>query len=136
LSSEIKSRLATWKDTLFTKSRNGIVYPSLHCIRRLHRHALYFNLKKQDDFLYLDLLNQFLSSSDLYFSYGRDLTRSLQSTEILDFALNCPLWQRADERFFWNSYLLVKLMDLARMPEHGDVIPDLTIRFLDLSCLL
>ena len=57
--------------------------------------------KAQDDFIYLDMINSILSQ-EYFWSYTLDLTRSCQSW--VD--NNEPLWKQADDRFFWNKFLL------------------------------
>jgi len=51
----------------------------------------------------LGLLKTHLYSAPFYFSYGWDLTSSMQRQQ--GQKKEAPLWERADERFFWNRYL-------------------------------
>ncbi|RPA94439.1 hypothetical protein L873DRAFT_1846547 [Choiromyces venosus 120613-1] len=46
----------------------------------------------------------------MYFSYSFDLTNSFQRQSTADLSL--PLWQRADDRFFWNKHLQSDLISL------------------------
>lgn len=46
----------------------------------------------------------------MYFSYTCDLTSSFQRQSSANLSL--PLWQRADDRFFWNRYVHSDLIDL------------------------
>lgn len=46
----------------------------------------------------------------MYFSYTFDLTSSFQRQSSVNLSL--PLWQRADDRFFWNRYVQSDLIDL------------------------
>ena len=52
----------------------------------------------------------------MWFSYGLDLTNTLQRQKKLEDdgygPGKAPLWQRADERFFWNRYLQSRLIDV------------------------
>ncbi|KAK0546479.1 Phosphoinositide phosphatase sac1 [Tilletia horrida] len=55
----------------------------------------------------LAMLKTHLYSAPFYFSYGIDLTNSFQrqATHPVASDLSKPLWERADERFFWNRHL-------------------------------
>ncbi|TPX40480.1 hypothetical protein SeMB42_g05977 [Synchytrium endobioticum] len=67
-----------------------------------------------DDQAYRGLLNEILASRMLYFSYTYDLTHSLQRQAQMNAnAIHAkqPLWQKADVRFFWNSYLQRRFID-------------------------
>ncbi|WWC92502.1 uncharacterized protein L201_007461 [Kwoniella dendrophila CBS 6074] len=71
----------------------------------------------------ISLVEQGLKSGRLWFSYGWDLTNSLQRQN--DFhlyekenQLKLPLWKKSDERFFWNRYLMNKMIDLT---ENGGI---------------
>ncbi|WVQ86222.1 hypothetical protein IAT38_008390 [Cryptococcus sp. DSM 104549] len=62
----------------------------------------------------ISLVEQGLKSSRLWFSYGWDLTNSLQRQREMDEEgkQGWPMWKRADERFFWNRFLMGKMIDL------------------------
>ncbi|KAI5285491.1 hypothetical protein KEM54_000529 [Ascosphaera aggregata] len=60
-------------------------------------------LQDHDEIEYLAMLRQFIASSPMYFSYSLDITNSFQRQSASNVSL--PLWQRADDRFFWNKYL-------------------------------
>lgn len=60
-------------------------------------------LQDHDEIQYLAMLKQFIASSPMYFSYSLDITNSFQRQSAADVSL--PLWQRADDRFFWNRHL-------------------------------
>ncbi|ORY27995.1 inositol/phosphatidylinositol phosphatase [Naematelia encephala] len=70
----------------------------------------------------ISLVEQGLRSARLWFSYGLDLTNTLQRQKQLEDAGHgpnqWPMWKRADERFFWNRFLAGKLID---MTENGGV---------------
>lgn len=66
-------------------------------------------LHDKDEDTYLSLLKTTLKMSPMYFSYQQDLTNSFQRQARIDPSL--PLWQRADDRFFWNRYLSTDLID-------------------------
>ncbi|EIW69316.1 hypothetical protein TREMEDRAFT_73814 [Tremella mesenterica DSM 1558] len=63
----------------------------------------------------ISLVEQGLRSGRLWFSYGLDLTNSLQRQKSLEEQGkgpgNVPMWQRADDRFFWNKYLLSRMIE-------------------------
>ncbi|RPB10626.1 hypothetical protein P167DRAFT_490585 [Morchella conica CCBAS932] len=67
-------------------------------------------LHDADEDLYLTLLRTHLRTGPMYFSYTFDLTNSFQRQSAADLA--APLWQRADDRFFWNRYIASDLIDL------------------------
>lgn len=70
----------------------------------------------------ISLVEQGLKSAKLWFSYGWDLTNTLQRQKELEEGGNgvgrLPLWKRADDRFFWNRFLSSKMIDLT---ENGGV---------------
>lgn len=68
------------------------------------------------------LVEQGLKSGRMWFSYGLDLTNTMQRQQ--DLASRgqgegqWPAWKRADERFFWNRFLMGKMIDVT---ENGGV---------------
>lgn len=50
-----------------------------------------------------------IASGPMYFSYSFDLTNSFQRQAQCN--PNEPLWQRADDRFFWNRFVCSSLID-------------------------
>ncbi|KAJ9477010.1 Phosphatidylinositol-3-phosphatase SAC1 [Pseudozyma hubeiensis] len=65
----------------------------------------------------LGLLKAHLYSAPFYFSYGYDLTSSMQRQAGLK-DQSAPLWQRTDERFFWNRFLMQKFIETAQSGSH------------------
>ncbi|KAJ3254391.1 Phosphatidylinositide phosphatase SAC1 [Boothiomyces macroporosus] len=65
--------------------------------------------QKQDDAKYLEMVHK-LMELDYYFSYTKDITRSVQSGLYVN--KSAPLWQQADDRFYWNRYLQTQLIEL------------------------
>lgn len=63
----------------------------------------------------LSLVESGLKGGRLWFSHGLDLTNTLQrqrdQEERGEGPGKVPLWKRADDRFFWNKYLMGKLID-------------------------
>lgn len=63
----------------------------------------------------VSLVEQGLRAGSLWFSYGWDLTNTLQRQQNLEDAGQgvgrAPLWQRADDRFFWNRFLMTRFID-------------------------
>lgn len=55
-----------------------------------------------DEQQYLALVRAHLHGGQFYFSHTLDLTNSLQRQH----GQQGPLWRRADERFFWNRYIM------------------------------
>ncbi|KAF9120801.1 hypothetical protein BGW39_011094 [Mortierella sp. 14UC] len=69
---------------------------------------------------YIALLHQHLQSSQFHFSYGYELTHTLQRQS--EFRGDTrPIWERADERFFWNYRLQSKFIDHMRMHKNQDL---------------
>ncbi|KAF9427893.1 hypothetical protein BGZ94_003918 [Podila epigama] len=63
-----------------------------------------------DETAYIALLHSHLQSGQFYFSYGYDITHSQQRLSDM-WQDKRPLWERADERFFWNQRIQSKLID-------------------------
>jgi len=66
-------------------------------------------LHDQDEDTFLSLLKTLIKSSPMYFSYSFDITNTFQRQSQLD--ASKPLWERADDRFFWNKFVQSDLMD-------------------------
>ena len=47
-----------------------------------------------------------------YYSDTYDLTNSLQRQNADSYNKEKPLWERADERFFWNKSMLEEIMEV------------------------
>ncbi|BFZ53079.1 Phosphoinositide phosphatase sac1 [Savitreella phatthalungensis] len=65
------------------------------------------NLKTVDDPEeqgYIRLIRNHLNTGPFYFSYSLDLTNTAQRRDKTDKSAKPALWQRADERFYWNRY--------------------------------
>jgi hypothetical protein len=64
----------------------------------------------------VSLVEQGLKAGPMWFSYGWDLTNTLQRQKALEDAGmgpgQAPLWKRADERFFWNRFLQDRFISL------------------------
>lgn len=63
-----------------------------------------------DEDTYLAYLKTLLKNGPMYFSYSFDLTNSFQRQAQGD--SNEPLWERADDRFFWNRFISSTLINL------------------------
>ncbi|EMC94311.1 hypothetical protein BAUCODRAFT_74206 [Baudoinia panamericana UAMH 10762] len=66
-------------------------------------------VKDVEEETYLKYLQMQIKSGPMYFSYSFDLTNSFQRQAQCD--LSQPLWQRADDRFFWNRFVCSSLID-------------------------
>ena len=66
-------------------------------------------LHDPDEDKFLALLKQFVRNGPMYFSYSIDITNSFQRQAEAN--LSRPLWQQADDRFFWNRFLQTDLID-------------------------
>jgi phosphatidylinositol 4-phosphatase len=71
--------------------------------------------QKQDDNQYLRLVRSMLDTKCFYFSYGYDLCNSAQCQ--FDAKKDVPLWKRADERFFWNKFMMRRFIEASADPD-------------------
>lgn len=63
-------------------------------------------LQRRQEREYLKNLNNFLDQSEFYFSLDYDITRRVQHIVSMTAAERAqPLWQRVDDRFFWNKHI-------------------------------
>ena len=62
-----------------------------------------------DEDTYLKYLKNLLKTGPMYFSYSFDLTNSFQRQAQL--GRDEPLWQRADDRFYWNRFVSTSLIN-------------------------
>lgn len=66
----------------------------------------------------LEELNKIFTETDsFYFCQTGDITNSLQRLCVADLqqneqGINKPLWQRVDDRFFWNKHMLQDIINL------------------------
>ncbi|KAJ8929754.1 hypothetical protein NQ314_017529 [Rhamnusium bicolor] len=96
--------------------RELVGYVAGHAIWRLAKtellpyckSLLHLNAEQQlDNNLYLNMVEQVLSTPFHYFSYSYDITHSIQRLhDISPEFWQQSLWDRADQRFVWNGYLL------------------------------
>ncbi|KAF9924153.1 hypothetical protein FBU30_005821 [Linnemannia zychae] len=69
---------------------------------------------------FVTLLHQHLDTCQFYFSYGYEITHTLQRQS--EFRGDTrPFWERADERFFWNLRLQSKFIDHMRLRKNQDL---------------
>ncbi|KAK3720124.1 Phosphoinositide phosphatase sac1 [Vermiconidia calcicola] len=66
-------------------------------------------VRDPDEDTYVAYLQNLLKTGPMYFSYSFDLTNSFQRQAQCD--SKEPLWQRADDRFFWNRFVQSSLID-------------------------
>uniref|UniRef100_T1JHY8 SAC domain-containing protein n=1 Tax=Strigamia maritima TaxID=126957 RepID=T1JHY8_STRMM len=72
-----------------------------------------------------ELLKMFTDTNSFYYSTSGDITNSLQRQyfQSQTSKVDLPLWQRVDERFFWNRYMLLDLIESKnRLADHW-IIP-------------
>lgn len=74
-----------------------------------------------DEDKFILILKTFIKSGPMYFSYSIDLTNSFQRQSQHDSAAS--LWQRADDRFFWNRFVSSDLIDYRNMGARGQPGP-------------
>ncbi|KAM6186343.1 phosphatidylinositide phosphatase SAC2 isoform 1-T1 [Rhynchocyon petersi] len=58
-----------------------------------------------------ELLKMFMDSESFYYSLTYDLTNSVQRQSSGE-RNSQPLWQKADDRFFWNKYMIQDLTEI------------------------
>lgn len=69
-------------------------------------------IRDPDEDTFLSLLKSHVLPGPMYFSYSLDLTNSFQRQASMD--SSTPLWQRADDRFFWNRFVSTDLIDFRK----------------------
>ncbi|KAM0715933.1 hypothetical protein Q7P37_008447 [Cladosporium fusiforme] len=62
-----------------------------------------------DEDTYLTYLKTLLKNGPMYFSYTFDLTNSFQRQAEMN--PSEPMWQRADDRFYWNKFINTSMID-------------------------
>lgn len=75
----------------------------------------------------VSLVEQGLQAGKLWFSYGWDLTNSLQRQQDLKESGRDgePMWRRADDRFFWNKHLMSRFIETTELSgKENDVSAD------------
>ncbi|GAB9462782.1 hypothetical protein Gpo141_00000265 [Globisporangium polare] len=79
--------------------------------------------EKKDEEEYVRMLKSVVASRTFYFSYDYDLTLTAQRRANNSASSNSqklPMWQKAEEDFFWNKPLLAKFIE---MDLHNWIIP-------------
>lgn len=90
-----------------------------HTIYKVMQHSIVpvsahqSKLTDSDESNYLELLDNQLTNSTLFFSYTYDLTNSMQRNESLN-KNNQFNWKNCDSRFFWNHYITEELRELTQ----------------------
>ncbi|KAH6656963.1 putative SAC1 protein [Truncatella angustata] len=69
-------------------------------------------IRDPDEDMFISLLKTFVLPGPMYFSYSLDLTNSFQRQASMD--NTTPLWQRADDRFYWNRFVSTDLIDFRK----------------------
>ncbi|KAF6109173.1 inositol polyphosphate-5-phosphatase F [Phyllostomus discolor] len=69
-----------------------------------------------------ELLKMFMDSESFYYSLTYDLTNSVQRQSTGEGAPR-PLWQKVDDRFFWNKYMIQDLTEIGTPDVDFWVIP-------------
>ncbi|RKP09538.1 SacI homology domain-containing protein [Thamnocephalis sphaerospora] len=92
--------------------------------------------QKADEARYLSLLRSALGAEGYYFSYTYDLAQSQQRQAGLGSLISRPLWERAEDRFFWNRFLQKSLIELAQqLPGVGEYIMPVIFGFLEIRAM-
>ncbi|KAK1624912.1 SacI homology domain-containing protein [Colletotrichum phormii] len=78
-------------------------------------------IRDPDEDTFIGLLDTFMKNGPMYFSYSLDLTNSFQRQASADTSL--PLWQRTDDRFFFNRFIHSDLIDFRTRGARGHVGP-------------
>lgn len=78
--------------------------------------------EQNDERTYIRMLESVMASRTFYFSYDYDLTLSAQKrlATASPSAGKLPMWQKADDDFFWNKPVLGKFMELEL---HNWIVP-------------
>ncbi|KAJ3300068.1 Phosphatidylinositide phosphatase SAC1 [Borealophlyctis nickersoniae] len=104
--------LITDRDKIGKINGKEIFKLTRHKIIPVQRSRLHLSDQQiKDDETYVTLLSQLLGSGFFYFSYDYDLTHTLQRQAEIGEVDKRPIWQRADERFFWNRHMQKRLID-------------------------
>ncbi|KAF9296040.1 hypothetical protein BGZ74_010509 [Mortierella antarctica] len=69
---------------------------------------------------YISLLHSHLQSGQFHFSYGYEITHTQQRLSEIKVDKR-PIWERADERFFWNYRLQSKFIDHTKNHRNQDL---------------
>ncbi|XP_029416598.1 phosphatidylinositide phosphatase SAC2 isoform X3 [Nannospalax galili] len=69
-----------------------------------------------------ELLKMFMDSESFYYSLTYDLTNSVQRQSTGE-RNGCPLWQKVDDRFFWNKYMIQDLTEIGTPDVDFWIIP-------------
>ncbi|CCD22538.1 uncharacterized protein NDAI_0A03810 [Naumovozyma dairenensis CBS 421] len=77
-------------------------------------------VQNAEEMEFLNLLELQLNKSSLYFSYGYDLTNSLQRNEYTDKSSG-SMWETVDDRFFWNHYMTSDLRSLNEVTKNNNI---------------
>jgi hypothetical protein len=78
-------------------------------------------IRDPDEDKLLALLRAQLKTGPMYFSYSIDITNSFQRQAQQD--PTSPLWQRADDRFFWNRFIQSDFIDFRTRGGRGQPAP-------------
>lgn len=78
-------------------------------------------VRDPDEDKFLLILKSFIKNGPMYFSYSIDLTNSFQRQSQHD--TSAPLWQRADDRFFWNKFVSSDLINYRTSGARGQPGP-------------
>ncbi|XP_066880634.1 phosphatidylinositide phosphatase SAC2 isoform X3 [Kogia breviceps] len=69
-----------------------------------------------------ELLKMFMDSESFYYSLTYDLTNSVQRQSAGE-RDPCPLWQKVDDRFFWNKHMIQDLTEIGTPDVDFWIIP-------------
>ncbi|XP_066210850.1 phosphatidylinositide phosphatase SAC2 isoform X2 [Saccopteryx leptura] len=69
-----------------------------------------------------ELLKMFMDSESFYYSLSYDLTNSVQRQSAAEKDPR-PLWQKVDDRFFWNKYMIQDLTEIGTRDVDFWIIP-------------
>ncbi|KAG0001909.1 hypothetical protein BGZ65_003090, partial [Modicella reniformis] len=75
-----------------------------------HNNLALSEAQTDEEASYISLLHSHLRSGEFHFSYEYEITHTLQRQSELRGNMQ-PIWERADERFFWNYRLQSKFID-------------------------
>lgn len=125
------SSIYEWQMLLLSKSLDSyvIIITKSEPVGRLKGHQVYKIVSTEflplrerqvtdpDEETYLAYLKILIKSGPMYFSYSYDLTNTSQRQAAAN--PSEPLWQRADDRFFWNRFISTSLIDFRQGKSTG-----------------
>ncbi|KAI9257265.1 SacI homology domain-containing protein [Phascolomyces articulosus] len=121
-------RVGSLKGSDILRATTFQILPLPHNLSRLSETQI------EEEQTYVHLLQDHLRQNTFYYSYTYDLTRSIQRQSNAE-NISEPMWKMADPRFFWNRYLVDKMIMITESGEQdlSDFILPVIQGFVDIS---